>query len=468
MIASITKPKSAPTLASTFVLTPEQDTGFKRLEAFLESQERMFLLTGYAGTGKTTILSQVVKSYLAQHEYNRVALCAMSNKATKVISRMAKKIKVRDEQCNALTLCSLLGLRPQINAKTGKQEFRRDPKTPATLDQYDLVVIDECSRLSAEMWEIIQDALLGLGLLSGTQVIFTGDPAQLPPVGEVDSPSFHCIDNKAHLSKVVRYDGAVGQLAERVRITRDWHTTPIVQTAHNAEASKGVWSLDDEAFGLVAEKLFGGDEYAANPDYGRLICYRNRTVDKWNARIHACIYGPNAPRFQPGLTLMANSPVFGPSKDVIIANSEEVRVEGVREGINGGWKVWVLDVKVPNKTLPIVVFVLHESEVERFNGQLKVLSAAKQWHPFWRLKQQFADLKYAYAITAHKAQGSTFRNVFVPLGDLLACRQKTEIDRLIYVAITRASHRVFVTGGAQLPDGLVLPPMFTHTQTIKD
>ena len=68
---------------------------------------------------------------------------------------------------------------------------------------------------------------------------------------------------------------------------------------------------------------------------------------------------------------------------------------------------------VTDANFDVEVTVLHESEHQRFQKELKRLAEGKQWQDFWLLKQQrFANLNYSYALTVHKSQGSTFQNVF--------------------------------------------------------
>ena len=459
MIASLTKPKVSA--ANELVLTSHQTDAYTGIKNFLVSSERFFLLTGYAGTGKSTTLTQAAKEYLAANPYARIALCAMSNKAVKVLKNMAEEIEVGDRAA-AVTICSLLGLRPKINNQTGQQEFLPDKKTPSTLHEYDVVVFDECSQIGRTMWELITDAVMAAGVFATTKIIFTGDPAQLPPIGEEGSPTFHLVpeSNRAHLSKVVRYDGAVAHLAERVRTMPNWHERPVIGTEFNEDKTKGVWAVDADTFGLIAEKLFGGAEYANDPDYGRIICYRNATVNDWNSRIYHRLYGLDAPRFTVGMSVMANSPVFkgGTGREIIMNNSDEGRVTEIHQGLDGSWPIWVVRIQLPDKWDTIVCHVLHESAQPKFDEQLQVMAASKNWRKFWDLKNRFADLRYCYALTSHKAQGSTFRNVFVALPDILNARNKKEVDQLIYVALTRASHRVFVHGASAPALGVMPPP----------
>jgi len=71
------------------------------------------------------------------------------------------------------------------------------------------------------------------------------------------------------------------------------------------------------------------------------------------------------------------------------------------------------------------------------------------WRQFFKADRTFHDLRHGYASTVHKAQGSTFKTVFIDLPDLLTCRDAELRNRLFYTALTGASHRVVINGGAR-------------------
>jgi exodeoxyribonuclease-5 len=68
----------------------------------------------------------------------------------------------------------------------------------------------------------------------------------------------------------------------------------------------------------------------------------------------------------------------------------------------------------------------------------------RAWQDFYKFKENFADVSYAYAITAHKSQGSTYRYVFAIESDMDANSKIEEMNRIKYTAFTRPSHRLFI------------------------
>ncbi|NEQ97947.1 MAG: AAA family ATPase, partial [Cyanothece sp. SIO2G6] len=206
-------PEPIPTLLPGITLTSEQWQTLKELETFVRGRRKLHLLTGYAGTGKTTLLQALIKKLRQGGDHRKIVLTAFSNKATKVLSAMADRWALT--HVDALTCCKLLGLKPDIDTTTGKQIFKPDPGSENTFDRYRLVVVDEASMINEEMWLLLTDAVSDLH--KRTQVLFVGDIAQLPPIGERESKTFSEIYDRSDLTQVVRYGGAIGVLAESIR-----------------------------------------------------------------------------------------------------------------------------------------------------------------------------------------------------------------------------------------------------------
>lgn len=168
-----------------------------------------FILKGYAGTGKTTIITKLINYLVTNNYIKSVALTAPTNKAVNVIKskfrdgifKLAEqKIRTIDEcgsfnekldQLNKLgtridffTIHKLLDYKCEYDAH-GHITFRKGNKS--LIKMYDLIVIDECSMIQAQ---VIYDILSDLRKMNKThikkipKILFVGDPAQLPPVDE--------------------------------------------------------------------------------------------------------------------------------------------------------------------------------------------------------------------------------------------------------------------------------------------
>jgi ATP-dependent exoDNAse (exonuclease V) alpha subunit len=81
---------------------------------------------------------------------------------------------------------------------------------------------------------------------------------------------------------------------------------------------------------------------------------------------------------------------------------------------------------------------------------LKFYRKNQAWRKFFKIKEDYLDIRSLHALTCHKAQGSTYKEVFVDLDDIGINKKYYEVARLVYVAITRASDKVYLYG--KLPD----------------
>ena len=418
-------------------LTDQQQAALTALETFAEGEERLFLLTGYAGTGKTTLLQALLTRLKDQGDRRRVAFTALSNKATKVLAGMAFRWNL-DVDC--MTCCRLLGLRPVIDKETGLQKFTPDKKKKGLIHYYDFVVVDECSMINQEMWMLLVEAISRLD--AKTQLLFVGDSAQLPPVGEARSLCFEQIIQRFDLTEVVRYGGAIGILADTVRQNLQQQRLPRIATDTNTPRTEGVFVLPNSAWDTLITRAFTSEAYGADPDQVRVLAYTNRRVQHLNQQIRQAIYGNDLERFVIGERLTAQSPCLD-GDTFILQTSQECEVLDIQAGQCDGWQVWFLEIETEEARY-YRLRVLHELERDRFDRQLKLLAEAKEWRAFWDLKQFFHEVNYSYCLTVHKSQGSTFQDVFIDVPNLMRNSKVTERNQLCYVAVTRAAKRLFV------------------------
>ncbi|PSN11925.1 DNA helicase, partial [filamentous cyanobacterium CCP5] len=295
--------RSRPNRTHQLDLTVEQTRALEALDTFVQSSEKLYLLTGYAGTGKTTLLQVFIRQLRQRGDDRRIVLSAFSNKATKVLAVMAAQWGLN---IDAMTCCKLLGLRPVVDETTGKQVFRPDRQQGSQIERYDLVIVDECSMINEEMWELLVKAVSDL--YQGTQILFVGDPAQLPPVNEPESACFRQIHQRSELTEVVRYGNAIGVVAEGIRQDLARPVLPRFDTDTNPEKTAGCFVLPRPTWETLLLRAFTSDAYLANPDQVRALAYTNRRVNQLNQMIRTAIYGENVPRFVAGERLIAMNP----------------------------------------------------------------------------------------------------------------------------------------------------------------
>ena len=169
-----------------FVLNSGQIEALNKLDQFASAPSSFgnkFVLKGYAGTGKTSIMK--VFDTFANKKFSNVIYSAPTNKAN--IATMQN-----NPNATVITLHKLFGLRPDLNIQDGVIDMDKQITIKAAdgqeLGPKDLIIIDESSMIGDDLYKYIDKAIKQRGV----SVIFIGDPAQLGPVndGEGMSPIF--------------------------------------------------------------------------------------------------------------------------------------------------------------------------------------------------------------------------------------------------------------------------------------
>ena len=435
-----------------FPLTKQQNTALGRLDNFLYSQETLFVLAGYAGTGKSSIIFAIVKKLIK--DLKRVALTAPTNKAVAILRQMAVNNGLRDLPC--LTIHQLLGL-GMVNR--GQEKVLAQTNS-TSVHLYDVVFLDECSMVGAELWQWLERSF-ETSLITRRKLILMGDPAQLNPVGEKRSPTFE-VTNRAILTEVVRQalDNPLSELVAASRQAVKSQTDCFVPfSCYNpGDKSLGAFKVKEKTLLKYAIKKIKR-EFAKNPDGFRLLCYRNERVKYYNQIIRWAIYGQDAPQFFPGERLITKKPVVAPDgQTVILPTSCEITVQKVTETKHFGYRVWQLLVYT-DENLVRQIFVLHSDEQSRYESELEYLYQKAQqnsffWHKYYRFRDDlFAKITNCYALTVHQSQGSTFEEGAIDGDDLVKRlfvgqesepQKRKEYNRLWYVAISRFQQRLFL------------------------
>lgn len=440
--------------------TQGQAQALEDLMDFAQGGNTLHLLSGFAGTGKTVLLQAWLKRLRDSGNNAPVVFTAPTNKATEVLRSMTMQWGLNVE---CVTCAKLLGLRPIINRETGKEEFKKNYAEDSVIQDYAIVVVDEASMVSEDLFQYTAEEANIL-----TKILFVGDWAQLPPVGEPISKAFLAIKEQSALTEVKRYSGAIAVVADDLRCNLARRGEPLIETDTTPDKTKGTFVLDEDKWKDALIKAFKSENSAQDPNYCRALAWRNKTVEGLNQYIREHIQGHDAPRFVVGERLLAGEhygikDAVGRAKPLFSA-SAEMEVLEIAEGTSGDWRTWFLHVvMLDGEGLTHTIPVLHEDELKRFEAeQKKVKQGALKgdkhlWDRYFENRKTFAWVDYAYAMTVHKSQGSTFSNVFIDMGDIMANNSKAHVvwpsaekqlvyerNQLLYVAITRASQRIFI------------------------
>jgi len=409
--------------------TEDQEAAYDEVYDRLARGEQYTGLRGYAGTGKTYLVSRLVEQLV--EEDCTVTVCAPTHKAVQVLSDELGEVPVQMQ-----TLHSFLGLRLQPT-QDGEYELVPDGGRDFTEG---VVIVDEASMIGREEWTHIEESPIFV------QWLFVGDPAQLPPVNEDPSPALDVPGPTLETIHRQAADNPILELATKIRRGVNG------RFGSKFEDDKGVAITHDrDEFLDSVLRAFDTDAFAADATHARVLAYRNKRVRRYNREIRAARYGTDADRFVEGEWLVATETWLHEGVPRL-TNSEEIRVKTATvdtlEAENQSeWKAWKLKVRTPGRGLTRTAYVLHEDEFERYKEALerrreRAEKDGSKWDRFFELREQFARVDYAYATTVHRAQGSTFDTVFVDRRDLQACRDPDERRALLYVAVTRPSRRL--------------------------
>jgi len=452
--------------------TPGQQNLIKRLADFIVSdlgQFPLFLLEGYAGTGKTTVVSTLVKA-LPEAGYSAVLL-APTGRAAKVLSLYA--------QMPAYTIHKRL-YRPGMDSD-GHVHFQVQPNKAVRT----LFIVDEASMIPDErqtsensafqMRNLLED-LIG-HVYSGDQckMLFLGDSCQLPPVGSVQSPALdtellrqsYCLDLDSFiLSDVVRQslESGILSVATAIRAKIGLNTSGLPLPLFGKENSfADVISITGIDMPDAMQQAFH--------DYGRentvVITRSNKRANLFNQAIRERIlFHENELAAGDHLMVVRNNYFWLPedSKAGFIANGDIIEVQSLRktEELYGFRFAEAtvrmvdypdeqsFDVKLMLDTINSEGPALNYQDNQRLFNEVMAdymseTSRRKRMAGI-RINPHFNALqvKHASALTCHKTQGGQWDAVFIEKGYLKDEMIDTEYLRWLYTAVTRATKKLFL------------------------
>jgi len=395
-----------------------------------------FLIQGGGGVGKSYAIGR------ALHELFGYAVVAAAP------SHFAKNILkdfLEEHSVEVYTVATLMGKKLTFNRDGEMVLVDSGSKRKPPLTYADIIIIDEVSMIDdATVQELLEKCKF-------KKLIFLGDYCQLPPVGQsTDNVAFKNIH--AELTEPMRFKGYIYELANAVRSEINkaragrYAELKVVtmftrRQSKIAEDGTGYIFLDNfNPFIKAAIKRF---KEGKGTQYVRVLAYRNNSIDRLNAIIRKSLYGVKAIQFEVGELIINNG---GYKQD--ITNGQVLVVKSVRN-IVGKFGVPCVELRFENDSAVVpVVSIEGKKDYSYYENDL--LSIAKKnsskWEEFYAFKDSFAYFNYSYATSIHKAQGSSISNIFIYEDDIMSIKPIGVKEKLqsLYVAITRASFRVFI------------------------
>lgn len=417
------------------ILSECQKDALNRLLEFDNSKDSLFLLSGSAGTGKTTLLGEYIKASKKQ-----IILSAPTHKAKRVLS--SKSLGTE-----ASTIHSLLGLKVQV--KFGKTSLKQVAKS-GTGNLLSVVVVDEASMLDKELMSYIFNDIKK----NNNKYVFVGDHCQLPPINEEICPIFDLpeIKRKVFLKQIIR-QAAGNPIIKAATALRDMIESGKVEDFEFEENDIGsIRVLDKSELIGLSKMLYLSDEYEKDIDYVKIIAWTNEAVHKYNNFINKIYKVPDGEDFKIGTRILFNEACVKGDLILVNNNAEGTVVNITKSCYNSQIFFDRLEIEFDNPnecstSKNIFDVVNHHSRVDYnnlLNEYKNIAIHTKAWGKFYALKEKFADIRPNFAITCQKSQGSTYSNVIIDLNDIMRIKDKTKMLQHLYVAVSRASKNVFI------------------------
>jgi exodeoxyribonuclease-5 len=446
-----------------------------------------FVLSGFAGTGKTFLSMRLLAAAEAAGLCWTVA--APTHKAVGVLRSHLSAAGLRPTWYPA-TVHRLLRLK--LKRQGDLERCEETAQTAGALEHLGLVLIDEASMVDSTLLEIT----LRCAQPFGTRLVFVGDPAQLPPVGEPRSPVFALGRRQgAELRDVVRHQGPVLQLATGIRSgalpCRQPPPLPPIRSEQGQVAC-----LERQAWLAAAQAALRRSVELDNPDHARILCYTNRSLERLVPLARRALHGDMADQLPvlPGEVLITRTAVMAPActagdeaaeavaeePDMVLGSNREVVVRDVEPvrfdladlglshaDLNGTVAVPVIEtlkavVDAGENQLALRLLPpAGSSQRQRLDGVLQLLRQRAReagndgprgagkglWRRYFLLRDAFASLGPAAVLSVHRSQGSTFGEVFID-GDVFWPDDPQLRQQLVYVAVSRASQAVTLLAAA--------------------
>lgn len=455
--------------ALPFSPNKEQSEAFQKLDLFMQDpQASIFLLKGYAGTGKTSMLSSIVNNINAIKM--KCMMMAPTGRAAKVLSAYSNK--------SAFTIHKII-YRIQTNAAGISKVVLNPNKNNNTL-----FIVDEASMIPENTFEsgnifgdrsLLGDLIQFVKQGKNCKLMLVGDVAQLPPVGIPISPALD-VD-------VLRYDYMeevyVSELRNVMRQALEsgilWNATQIREKIESEYAEPPFFHTQDfkdispSAGGWELEEELSSSLHNTSIDPGIIICRSNKRANIYNREIRNRIL-MREEEIESGdqLMIIRNNYYWLPEKEGagFIANGDLAEIVRVRKIesyygfrfadvtilLSDSTYEQELDVKIMLDTLmldgPALGSAEHNKlweeimkEYEHLSTRRKQVEAVKN-NPYYNALQ----VKYAYAMTCHKTQGGQWPHVFIDQGYITDEMLDTEYLRWLYTALTRAQEKVTLIG----------------------
>lgn len=474
-----------------FSLNDQQKSALYELEKFIEDGGTEITLSGYAGTGKSTIIGIFSKWLNNRIGRGNIVYTAPTHRANVIT-------KQNNPNANVYTLSALFGFTPDtdIAMEQGSLDLRElefRAKNQMKYEPGQLIIIDEASMVQDGLYEYIQEIVAK----HNGSVIYVGDSAQLRPV------------KSDHISKVFTSDGVPQITLTKVERTGD---NPILKEATRLRQGEGLsyqTDINDRGQGILytsdnasidenLKQIVTSEEFNADPLHFRVLTATNAAVSAYNSKIRSLRYGKFAKPFVKGDIIMGYSNKLRKpdgsyklvnSGDYVIQNVTDTTVKFKTDKGDIEFKAFKLSIRPTGGT---VMDDFQLTVIDRNEPDSKLFEVVEYKDRLWKMAKEakqngqiskYRDLvqmafnidnelnitknlednqgrlkirkaiDYGYAQTVWKSQGSTYSKVLILSNEIDTFGYGKDVmqlrNELRYVAVSRAKNFVIINSEAE-------------------
>lgn len=458
----ITHHKNFAQLVESYFLhsfTEDQKNAMDVFMHFFKSDKQfcIYILQGFAGTGKSSLVAAIVKSL--QEIKMKTRLLAPTGRAAKVLSNFAK--------IPAYTIHKQIYF-------SGNELSTQKPTLAKNLFDNTLFFVDEASMIGISdknnESNLLEDLLNYVYQGKNCKLIFMGDSGQLPPVGQIDSPALSSAFFSENYPKITVFK------AELKNVVRTADNSSILTNATFIR-DKSIYAVpffkkidDQDTIRIAGDDLQDYLESSFSQvgmDQTILVTLSNKRANQWNQEIRGRILLREEIMERGDILMVVKNNYFwlDPQSEIgFIANGELIKVKRIIrfEDLYGFHfaHLEILFLDYPDETEKTVIVmteaILEEAPNLKREKLKELFYAIEQDYLYEKNKQKRFQLvlknpyfsalqvKYAYAVTVHKAQGGQWKHVFLDYGFVPDELKNENYMPWLYTALTRASEKVFL------------------------
>ena len=446
--------------------TSDQEDGINKLARFVVYDKKKvgLIIKGYAGTGKTTMISALVKA--SKELKIKTVLMAPTGRAAKVMGNYSN--------ASATTIHRLI-----YHVKSENDQFyfelaeNRYQNTVFVVDEASMIAGNASIGSKLDASDLLSDLLKFVYSASGCKVIFVGDHAQLPPVGWLDSPAL----NPSYLNERFDEDFYEFELTQVVRQEKGsgiLHEATAIRNSIESESEyldiniqhKDITYIENSDSQDLIESAFSNKKNAV------IICRSNKKANQYNNEIRRSVLWHEDEINTGDLIMAVKNNYFWLTLNKyegFIANGDILEVHNVSN----------IESKYGFRFADLELSFVDQQQTQQFNCKVILdsltvdgpnIHSKKLKELFFEIEKDYSyikgrkqrklatlsspylnalQIKFPYALTCHKAQGGQWDHVFVDHGYLPDKTVSTEFLRWIYTSFTRAEQQLYLLNFSQ-------------------